>query len=844
MTDSNLSIQLVEDLTGKNSTNYQTVIATLIPGINRIAVPKYGAFFDDSVVISDNATGLDLTSDQFEIIHYVEEASIIADKLISGALNITDPTVSNDISIGAQFVGGRWQAIRSIIELAIASINIDNLVINYHDLIGLPDGFPPADHLHAMGETYGWESVVSAILTAVGYLNIGIQPQLDELKLSILESFSGDIDNTETAITEFIALFQQHLDADNPHDNTADDVDLGDVVNDTQATTSVIAARVAAALPTNGLDNNVLFANNNTKYISLAGIIDVLKSLRVDMASVKSSEKTALLFVNGVVPIDNMFYAGTTMPVMPNTGVYLNYKGPFRAAQIYDGNARVYSPNNKVPKATPAADGLLPKEDKSKLDTVAVSANNYSHPALPLIRKYHVKAIHLTDVMTLPMMVSIIRFKEKWIRDNDGNPSSADLMAAFPTLTENMANMAAVFQSTETAENNLSMQSMDLYQHLVPDGNWKLVECIYDEDFNTSNMDIADSSGHVVAMVYYESSGVVDPTKIDPNKSVTFNQLNQLDKKVTGSSRNKYVEITTPGNSTAPDFYPVLIPKDSQGNGDIIDITRWSGDVMQLRLEHNRSSLTSDYAPLRVINYTANQFMCHGIHPSVDGIVVWLRSNHTYRITSGDGVNLAPQIYTSTFTDTAGETYPVISYADAASVPDKNSIPESIHLRWPIRGESVIMGSFVQDTSDPRSKDNIEKIDDEVLMELWENLPNISAYKWDSKVNGLEEEGFLTTEFEKVFPLAVTKGKNGEYDRLNHRGMIDFCIRMVLQSHKEVAKLKNCIHEQDIRLLELAKSKAKHEENVNEKIAEITRRLDAKHNDLKKRLRDAGIDVL
>lgn len=47
----------------------------------------------------------------------------------------------------------------------------------------------------------------------------------------------------------------------------------------------------------------------------------------------------------------------------------------------YSGSQWIAISANAIPKATASVDGLMAKEDKSKLDGVAVGANNYSHPA-------------------------------------------------------------------------------------------------------------------------------------------------------------------------------------------------------------------------------------------------------------------------------------------------------------------------------------------------------------------------------------------------------------------------------------------------------------------------------
>lgn len=72
-------------------------------------------------------------------------------------------------------------------------------------------------------------------------------------------------------------------------------------------------------------------------------------------------------------------YTGWTVNVL-DTGI--TYR--------FDGIGWVGISANIIPKATPELDGLMPKEDKAKLDGIEEKANNYIHPNTPDIR-------HVTD---------------------------------------------------------------------------------------------------------------------------------------------------------------------------------------------------------------------------------------------------------------------------------------------------------------------------------------------------------------------------------------------------------------------------------------------------------------
>jgi hypothetical protein len=60
----------------------------------------------------------------------------------------------------------------------------------------------------------------------------------------------------------------------------------------------------------------------------------------------------------------------------------------------YNGTEWLAISANAIPKATGSVDGLMAKEDKSKLDGVAAGANNYSHPASHVATMITQSAIH------------------------------------------------------------------------------------------------------------------------------------------------------------------------------------------------------------------------------------------------------------------------------------------------------------------------------------------------------------------------------------------------------------------------------------------------------------------
>lgn len=77
--------------------------------------------------------------------------------------------------------------------------------------------------------------------------------------------------------------------------------------------------------------------------------------------------------------VDTFTAIATTYPD-PEDGWTVNAKDTDYTYR-YSGNQWIAISANAIPKATGSIDGLMAKEDKSKLDGVATGANNYSHPA-------------------------------------------------------------------------------------------------------------------------------------------------------------------------------------------------------------------------------------------------------------------------------------------------------------------------------------------------------------------------------------------------------------------------------------------------------------------------------
>lgn len=77
--------------------------------------------------------------------------------------------------------------------------------------------------------------------------------------------------------------------------------------------------------------------------------------------------------------VDTFASIATTYP-NPQDGWTVNVKDTDYTYR-YNGTEWIAISANAIPKATTSVDGLMAKEDKTKLNGVAVNANNYTHPA-------------------------------------------------------------------------------------------------------------------------------------------------------------------------------------------------------------------------------------------------------------------------------------------------------------------------------------------------------------------------------------------------------------------------------------------------------------------------------
>lgn len=124
----------------------------------------YGAFFTESIVVRDTANNAVLNKGtQYYPAELYELPSARYGKEICSIIVITDESVSSNISVTYQALGGEFSRNVQAVVQQIEKLMLDNRPISWPSIIDKPDEFNPAHHLHDIGDVYGFEYLVHAV---------------------------------------------------------------------------------------------------------------------------------------------------------------------------------------------------------------------------------------------------------------------------------------------------------------------------------------------------------------------------------------------------------------------------------------------------------------------------------------------------------------------------------------------------------------------------------------------------------------------------------------------------------------------------------------------------------
>lgn len=179
-----------EDPTGLNPDNLVSgELYSLSTRPIRAAVPKYGPFFTESLVVYDNLTQQPLVKGiDYRIPTIARDATLKFGKEVADAILIENSSVSGQIAITYQAVGGLFQNnIDNLVTMYEAYINDDRKIDWLTGILGKPSEYPPGPHPHWMSDLFGFETLNFQLERIAQAILLGNSPAFDAL-LQAIES--------------------------------------------------------------------------------------------------------------------------------------------------------------------------------------------------------------------------------------------------------------------------------------------------------------------------------------------------------------------------------------------------------------------------------------------------------------------------------------------------------------------------------------------------------------------------------------------------------------------------------------------------------------------------------
>lgn len=151
-------------------------------GATRSLAPKYGAFFTESVIVKDADTGITLTRGvDYICVELLQEASIISAKEICYLILVKNVSVSSNVTVTYQVLGGLYTRSADAIGEYYDQITAAGSSVNWGDVLNKPFVYPPTDHLHDGADLYGFEYLVDSLERIRQAILLGNVPALDAM---------------------------------------------------------------------------------------------------------------------------------------------------------------------------------------------------------------------------------------------------------------------------------------------------------------------------------------------------------------------------------------------------------------------------------------------------------------------------------------------------------------------------------------------------------------------------------------------------------------------------------------------------------------------------------------
>lgn len=137
-----------------------------------VIIPSFAPFFRKGLVVKHITSGQTLVEGiHFDLGYKFEAASKQTATPIYGAIVITDRTLSGQLTVEYQTLGGEWVMDTQEILTILQNVKTDPRTVRWEYVIDKPITFPPVDHLHHSDDLVGMDDVtkgIEAIRVAIG----------------------------------------------------------------------------------------------------------------------------------------------------------------------------------------------------------------------------------------------------------------------------------------------------------------------------------------------------------------------------------------------------------------------------------------------------------------------------------------------------------------------------------------------------------------------------------------------------------------------------------------------------------------------------------------------------
>lgn len=217
------------DLTGTRPDNLVLDEPHLINSVaDRAFVPNHGPFYTHGLVVRLASTGQILTPKvDYKATQLFLDATLRTGKEVCSVI-VTEPHITGEVRIDYQVVGGDYSSAVYSIEQMIASLELDNRPVTWGGLLGKPEYYPPAPHLHDIGDVYGFEYLVVALEGIRKAILLGDSAAFDE----VYQYVDAHDQVIWTKVNQIDGSLLSHLaDFANPHRVTKAQIGLANVQN-------------------------------------------------------------------------------------------------------------------------------------------------------------------------------------------------------------------------------------------------------------------------------------------------------------------------------------------------------------------------------------------------------------------------------------------------------------------------------------------------------------------------------------------------------------------------------------------------------------------------------------